>query len=174
MKKEMNNKGFSLVELIIVIAIMVILVAVLAPQYLRYVEKSRVSTDTQTAVEFINALQVAASDPDANLGSTGTYQVSVDSDGAITVTQDLLDIIGPVSLSNDADHCLALLDEQAAQNSKFQSTAYKGLATASGVTGGVIMELEYNASGLWQINTYGIDQSGAIPSSGSGNSPSGT
>ncbi|MCM1143504.1 MAG: prepilin-type N-terminal cleavage/methylation domain-containing protein, partial [Lachnoclostridium sp.] len=39
MKKEMNNKGFSLVELIIVIAIMVILVAVLAPQYLRYVEK---------------------------------------------------------------------------------------------------------------------------------------
>ena len=30
MEKKMNNKGFSLVELIIVIAIMVILVAVLA------------------------------------------------------------------------------------------------------------------------------------------------
>ena len=54
MKKKMDNKGFSLVELIIVIAIMVILVAVLAPQYLRYVEKSRVSSDTQTAVELIN------------------------------------------------------------------------------------------------------------------------
>ena len=39
MKKKMDNKGFSLVELIIVIAIMVILVAVLAPQYLKYVEK---------------------------------------------------------------------------------------------------------------------------------------
>ena len=38
MEKKMNNKGFSLVELIIVIAIMVILVAVLAPQYLKYVE----------------------------------------------------------------------------------------------------------------------------------------
>ena len=38
MKKKMDNKGFSLVELIIVIAIMVILVAVLAPQYLKYGE----------------------------------------------------------------------------------------------------------------------------------------
>ena len=38
MKKEnMNNKGFSLVELIIVIAIMAILIVVLAPQYLKYV-----------------------------------------------------------------------------------------------------------------------------------------
>ena len=34
MKKEkMNDKGFSLVELIIVIAIMAVLVVVLAPQY---------------------------------------------------------------------------------------------------------------------------------------------
>ena len=43
MKKEnMNNKGFSLVELIIVIAIMAILIVVLAPQYL--VHKSYSST----------------------------------------------------------------------------------------------------------------------------------
>lgn len=54
MKKEnMNNKGFSLVELIIVIAIMAILIVVLAPQYLKYVEKSRVSSDQTTVVEFV-------------------------------------------------------------------------------------------------------------------------
>ena len=48
MKKEkMNDKGFSLVELIIVIAIMAVLVVVLAPQYLKYVEKSREATDIQ-------------------------------------------------------------------------------------------------------------------------------
>ena len=36
-QKSMGNKGFSLVELIIVIAIMAILVGVLAPNLLRYV-----------------------------------------------------------------------------------------------------------------------------------------
>ena len=36
-----DNKGFSLVELIIVIAIMVALVAMLAPQFVKYVQRSR-------------------------------------------------------------------------------------------------------------------------------------
>lgn len=48
-QKSMGNKGFSLVELIIVIAIMAILVGVMAPQLMKYVEKSRVSADTQVA-----------------------------------------------------------------------------------------------------------------------------
>ena len=38
MKKQRNDKGFSLIELIIVITIMAILTAMLAPQLLRYVE----------------------------------------------------------------------------------------------------------------------------------------
>lgn len=61
MKKErMNNKGFSLVELIIVIAIMAVLVVVLAPQFLKYVEKGRVSTDKDNAAAIATALQVWA------------------------------------------------------------------------------------------------------------------
>ncbi len=78
--KKMNNKGFSLVELIIVIAIMAILIVVLAPQYLRYVERSRNSTDLQSATEIVTALQIYQADPEADsplTTATGENTVSV-------------------------------------------------------------------------------------------------
>lgn len=62
MKKEMNNKGFSLVELIIVIAIMAVLIGVLAPQYLKYVNNSKVSTDVTNAQEIATNFNVAMAD----------------------------------------------------------------------------------------------------------------
>ncbi len=74
MKKEnMNDKGFSLVELIIVIAIMAILIVVLAPQYLRYVERSRNSTDMQNARTIMTAVETWAADPqaDSSFGASG-------------------------------------------------------------------------------------------------------
>ena len=57
--KKLNNNGFSLVELIIVVAIMAVLVGVLAPQYLQYVEKSRYQTDITMVDEVKNAIEVA-------------------------------------------------------------------------------------------------------------------
>ncbi len=94
--KKMNNKGFSLVELIIVIAIMAVLIAVLAPQYLKYVEKSRVSADGQTADEFYSALQVVASDPDVTLNTGTTYKVTSDTNGTITIDANTKPILKDV------------------------------------------------------------------------------
>lgn len=89
-EKKMNNKGFSLVELIIVIAIMAVLIGVLAPTYLRYVEKSRISADGTMVQEFVDALSVLGSDVDAKLDNTKDYTVSSDSDGTIKISSALL------------------------------------------------------------------------------------
>lgn len=147
MKKKMDNKGFSLVELIIVIAIMVILVAVLAPQYLRYVERSRVSTDTQTTVEFINAMQVVAADPEITLVSGTAYSITKASgDEEITVSTDLADLL--------VDN--GFLDQNTIDNAAYQSTAY---------TDAVLdLHLTFN-NNVWTVEagaTSTINTSGAI------------
>lgn len=59
-----NNKGFSLVELIIVIAIMAILVGVLAPTYLRYVQKAAISADLELVGSISKAVTYASADQD--------------------------------------------------------------------------------------------------------------
>ena len=61
----MKNKGFSLVELIIVIAIMAILAAAIAPALIRYIDKSRRSDDVAAAETINTAAQAALANEDA-------------------------------------------------------------------------------------------------------------
>ena len=58
-KNKVDNKGFSLVELIIVIAIIAILSAALAPQVMKYVNKSRKSVDDQNCKTLENIVNAA-------------------------------------------------------------------------------------------------------------------
>ena len=70
MKKKMNmdhlnqNKGFSLVELIIVIAILGILVGILAPLMIRYVEKAGIASDQQLLDSIYQSVTYAIADPE--------------------------------------------------------------------------------------------------------------
>lgn len=61
-----NNKGFSLVELIVVIAIMAVLIGVLAPALIGNIEKSRESKDFSTLDSVFSAVKNAYGDEAGN------------------------------------------------------------------------------------------------------------
>ena len=60
-----NNKGFSLVELIVVIAIMVVLIAVLGSTILGYVDKSKYSKDISALDSVNTAVKTFVADPNS-------------------------------------------------------------------------------------------------------------
>ena len=66
MRKRLNDKGFTLLELIIVITVMAILVGVLAPTFMRYIHRAQKSRDMYTAGQIAEAYQTAlATHPEA-------------------------------------------------------------------------------------------------------------
>ena len=103
-RNRKNNKGFSLVELIIVIAIMAILAGILIPQFVKYISSSKVSGDIQQAENIYNAtgmsydgnkhevtdavaeaLEMGKAAPTCKVDSNYLFMYSCDSKGAVAV-----------------------------------------------------------------------------------------
>lgn len=89
--KKLNNKGFSLVELIIVIAIMAILVGVVGTQVIPYLENSRKAKDQQVISSWNTAAMSAYSNAAAKVDATQDYEIKLAfTDSATTITMDPL------------------------------------------------------------------------------------
>lgn len=109
-QKSIGNKGFSLVELIIVIAIMAILIGVMAPQLLKYVERSRQSKDVQTVDSVHTAVVTAMLDPavddapsSANYASLAAlYNDTADHGNFVDAVQDIINETDATKVEGDA------------------------------------------------------------------------
>ena len=98
MKK--SNKGFSLVELIIVIAIMAILAAAIAPALIRYIDKSRKADD----IQFFGQIQSAASAALANEEAYASVSDKMDGKNPVWTgtTDDKGNVTNPTPTSGEA------------------------------------------------------------------------
>ena len=89
-----NNKGFSLVELIIVIAIMAILVGLIIPFVFIYLNKSKVSSDLNLCDSIRTAITVAMNDPDVIYSTDDSFdQVNDIKSGAVVSLDNLTDSV---------------------------------------------------------------------------------
>lgn len=86
MKKE--NKGFSLVELIIVIAVLALLVGVLAPQYMKYVRRTEEAKMLKNFDELVKAMILFQTDLEA-----GAILGGIGGDGVININSPVADDI---------------------------------------------------------------------------------
>lgn len=97
--KKTNNKGFSLVELIIVIAIMAILAGAIAPALIRYIDKSRKSNDVSSCKTIKTAVETALGNEDVYAFLTNCG----DSDDDFTlITFNPGESTSTATMSNDA------------------------------------------------------------------------
>lgn len=83
MLKKKNNKGFSLVELIVVILIMAIIAVALAPQVMKWVNNSRIATDVSNYDSMVSSVQLALA-TEGGTSISGT--VTIESTGTTVTT----------------------------------------------------------------------------------------
>ena len=134
--KKMNNKGFSLIELIIVIAIMAVLVAIIAPNLTKYLGKSKQQTD-KTNLEEIrkqvkNCISEATTDDisiQATDGTAATYTIT-STGSAVTVTPAATGTTAFATLISD------VLDPDTVVKSKAQPSKTSVVVTITGTASG--------------------------------------
>lgn len=129
-ERKIDNKGFSLVELIIVIAIMAILIGVMSPQLMKYVERARQSKDTQAVDSVHTAVVTAMLDPAVeDAPASKTYNKLSELYADTTASPNFVAAVKEIANESDASK----IEENA-----FASKAYKTKPIKIEISGGKV------------------------------------
>lgn len=124
--QENEEKGFSLVELIIVMAIMAILVGVVASQVIPYMEKSRQSKDQQQLSEVATAMVSAISESPVTVGDIPATALASLNDTAGGTAASPTNISTNLTELLKTDSETTLTDVNSRIKSKFKSKLFDG------------------------------------------------
>lgn len=106
-KNLKKKKGFTLVEVIIVLVILAILAAILIPSLVGYIDKANEKASIATCRSFVMAAQTIGSETYGEHGSLSTYVSTKTEAGKTISTTDFMDQI--VKLSEVPDNCKAAI-----------------------------------------------------------------
>ena len=107
MKKLLNKKGFTLIELIVVIAIIAILAAILIPALVDYIEQANITRQQSNARSEYTRVVLLVSTADAGAPASGTAYAVGDLSCTVTHGNRVVDAfvctstLGTFSLANN-------------------------------------------------------------------------
>lgn len=145
MKKmsQKNNKGFSLVELIVVVAIMAVLMGILVPTLVKNVEKSKKQKDASAIEEIRSTMVTTLADPTySDIEATIVY------DDGPTIDVDApksIDAVPPIT-DTEVETFLTAVSADV-KDWKFTSKAYKADDKVTFVISGQMVTVYREAEG---------------------------
>ena len=146
-----DNKGFSLVELIIVIAIMAILIGIVGMNVIPQIENARKATDAQVLSAMVSEAMEAWTQVN-NAAGTSVITINVDSNGKLTLASV------KTGGADDADLQSAFEDLAKLDTRELKSNAGKALGT-----GGIVIHCD-GTDGVYITGKAGDD--GSYPENG--------
>lgn len=159
-----SNKGFSLVELIIVIAIMAILVGIVGTQVIPYINRSRVAKDQQILSSFLtdgtSAFSMNAEKATAGnvikltrSGSTNTFTITADKDTSVAATAPNTDATVIATFCELNGLAAGTTD----LTLSLSSTAGKTITEITITFNTTAISLKTNATGTGNADLYAVD-----------------
>lgn len=89
MRKMKNKKGFTLMEMLIVVAIIAILIAIAIPTFASSLNKARIATDEANIRSGYASVMVRVLDPDNALAAANTkVTYTLNKDGSVSTADE--------------------------------------------------------------------------------------